>query len=90
MSASERGPQQPGSARRFPPLDRPDSFESWILHPPLERLDGAKVGLRQRGHPDSKCLQSGTCSGSARAASWCHPARGGRGRPRNAGQGVVR
>jgi hypothetical protein len=36
---------EPGSARCFPPLDRPDSFESWILHPPLERLDGAKVGL---------------------------------------------
>jgi hypothetical protein len=51
---------EPGSARCFPPLDRPDSFESLILHPPLERLDGAKAGLRQRGQPVSKRLQSGT------------------------------
>jgi hypothetical protein len=81
---------EPGSARCFPQLDRPDSFKSWILHLPLERLDGAKVGLRQRGQPVSKCLQSGTCSGSARAASRCHPAKGRRGRPRNAAQGAVR
>jgi hypothetical protein len=39
--------------------------------------------------PVSKCLQSGTCSGSARAASRCHP-EGRRGRPRNPARAVVR